>query len=47
MQCICNLVLIGNNGYHGYLSPFAVALMGTISWALLLQMRDVETEVKK
>jgi hypothetical protein len=29
MDCICNLVLIGNNGYHGYHSPLAVALVGT------------------
>lgn len=33
-KCICNLVLIGNNGYHGYLhgylSPLAVALVATI-----------------
>jgi hypothetical protein len=37
MDCIYNLVLIGNNGYHGYPSPFAVALVGTISRALLVQ----------
>ena len=29
MEHICNLILIGNNGYHGYPSPFAVALVGT------------------
>jgi hypothetical protein len=26
---ICKLILIGNNGYHGYPSPFVVALVGT------------------
>ena len=30
MKCIGNIVLIGNNGYHGYPSPLAVALVVTI-----------------
>jgi hypothetical protein len=30
MACICSIVLIGNNGYHGYPSPLAVALVATI-----------------
>ena len=29
MECIYNLILRGNNGYHGYPSPLAVALVGT------------------
>jgi hypothetical protein len=30
MKRIGNIVLIGNNGYHGYPSPLAVALVVTI-----------------
>lgn len=30
MMCIYHIVLIGNNGYHGYLSPLVVALVVTI-----------------
>jgi hypothetical protein len=36
-ESICNLVLIGNNGYHGYLNPFAVTVVGTKRRSLRVQ----------